>query len=57
MKPRLFSTLRCLQHENPLVSSNSSVVVILIDIDDYLGITANGKHPTNATRFARATSD
>jgi hypothetical protein len=56
MKPRLFSTLRYLQHENPLVSGirqlvRQSAVLTL------KGSAADWEHPPHATWFARAPKD
>lgn len=57
MKPRLFSTLRCLQHENPLVSWRFISTVYLMALKHWKGIATNWQHPTNAARPARTAQD
>lgn len=57
MKPRLFSTLRCLQHENPLVSWRFVSGVCSIELNIEKGIATNWQHPTDAARPARAAQD
>jgi hypothetical protein len=57
MKPRLFSTLRCLQHENPLVSWRYLSCTCKILIESIIGTTENGKYSAHAKRSARATTN
>jgi ATP-binding protein involved in chromosome partitioning len=45
MKPRLFSTLRCLQHENPLVSCEVHKLIGQALLIPYEGLPRSGSIP------------